>query len=472
MAATNLSETARPLALALLFLLSITGCGGRPVAPKVLLLISVDTLRADRLGAYGSELQLTPNLDRLAAESQVFTRAFAPTSFTLPSVSSLLTGRYPEEIGVLGNRSALRPAVPTLATVLRSRGWRTAAVVSNLVLKEKAGLAVGFDVYDDDLPGTEATRKWPERTAGDTTDAAIRTLESFASDRGDRLFLWVHYQDPHGPYTPPAGLRDRFLEAEQRRADGGRRLPAAVGNRGRGHLPGYQVVDGRRDVAFYRAGYDAEVHYLDREAGRLIDDVRRRGWTDECVLVFTADHGESLGENDYWFAHGDRLDDALIRVPLLIRIPGTPPRRRDDLASLVDLFPTLLAHLEGIPPESDSEGRNLFAAGAAGTDSHPYLATLGSGGPIRIGIVSDAYKLVLTQQKQSVRSELFRIGQEGVDLSSAEPERVARMHAELVERRARLRRGPGETRQQLSDEDREQLRALGYVEESEPLERD
>jgi len=465
MAAMNPPKMARTVGPALLLLFAVAGCGGDPGPPRILLLISVDTLRADRLGAYGSELSLTPHLDQLAEQSLVFSRAFAPTSFTLPSISSLLTGHYPEEVGVLENRSALGPAIPTLASVLRSRGWETAAVVSNLVLNSKSGLAAGFDHYDDDLPDTEATRKWPERRAEDTTEAAIRVLRSFASEGGERLFLWVHYQDPHGPYTPAADLRDRFIEAERRRPGGDRRLPETAGHRGRGHIPGYQVVDDRRDVAFYRAGYDAEVHSLDAAAGRLIEEVRERGWLDECLLVFTADHGESLGEHDYWFAHGDRLDDALVRIPLFIRIPGGTPGRRDDVASLVDLFPTLLATLEPTPPAIDASGRNLLAENADRIDSEPVLATLRSGGPVRFGIVSDGYRLILTPQKSGVRSELFRLEDGDRDLAELEPERVARMAEKLRERRSKMRRAPVERRRPLSEADRANLRALGYLDE-------
>jgi arylsulfatase len=459
--------TARGLILALLLLLPLAGCRDRAIAPRLLLLISVDTLRADRLGSYGSDLDLTPNLDALAAESQVFEWAYAPTSFTLPSMSSLLTGRHPEEIGVLGNRSALAPAVPTLAGALRERGWRSAAVVSNLVLRKNAGLAAGFDVYDDVLPDREATRKWPERIAADTSDAAIAVLDSFSSEGDERLFLWVHYQDPHGPYTPPEGLRERFLAAERARPDGRRRLPEATGRGGRGRIPTYQVVGESRDVAFYRAGYDAEVHYLDTEVGRLLRELAGKGLADATLVVFTADHGESLGERDYWFAHGERLGDPLVRVPLLLRVPGLPAQRRTDVASLVDLFPTLLHHLAGVPPDPEAPGRDLFAPDATASQSVPYLATLGDGHTPRFGIIEDGYKFVLAKQDDGWRGELFRLGHEGHELSRSEPERALRMREQLADLRANLRRGRPETRQRLSEEDRRNLRALGYIEESE-----
>ncbi|MFP8882391.1 MAG: sulfatase-like hydrolase/transferase, partial [Myxococcota bacterium] len=137
------------------------GCGFGSPEPRLLILITVDTLRADRLGAAGSTLGLTPHIDALAAESHYFRSVYAPTSFTLPSISSLMTGQYPEELGIASNRSALRSTIPTLASVLHEHGWRTAAVVSNFVLRRNSGLAVGFDHYDDSLPQTEAVRHWP-----------------------------------------------------------------------------------------------------------------------------------------------------------------------------------------------------------------------------------------------------------------------------------------------------------------------
>jgi len=165
----------RPSLLAARLLLAAglaSGCG-RSDAPDLLLLISVDTLRSDHLGANGSQLGATPHLDQLAAESLVFTAAYAPASHTLPSLSALMTGRYPEEVGIVSNDSTLAASVPTLASALRGAGWRTRAVVSNWVLRRSSGLASGFDVYDDTLHQREASRPMPERVAGDTTTAAL-----------------------------------------------------------------------------------------------------------------------------------------------------------------------------------------------------------------------------------------------------------------------------------------------------------
>jgi len=460
-----LSVPMRALAAAVGLSILGAGCADRRADLRLVLLISVDTLRADHLGAYGHDLDLTPRIDELAEKSQIFEWAFAPTSFTLPSVASLLTGRYPQEIGIRSNRSALQTSIPTLATVLKSRGWRTAAVVSNLVLNTKSGLARGFETYDDDLPDREVTWKWPERNAEDTTRAAIGILDGFSGDRGERLFLWVHYQDPHGPYTPPDGWRDRFLAAERARPDGDRRLPPESGHRGRGHLPGYQSVAGRRDVAFYRAGYDAEIHHLDGEVGRLLDRVRSRGFDASSLIVFTADHGESLGENDYWFAHGDRLDDVLVRIPLMIRVPSAAPRLRSDVVSLVDLFPTILARLFEDLPETPIAGRDLLAADAMKRETEPLLATLDSGGPRRVGIVAAGHKLVVTQAGRTSRRELYRLGAEDEDLASVDPQRLEQMSDALRHRFEALHGPVGETRRTLDERDRENLRSLGYLDD-------
>jgi arylsulfatase len=453
----------RHLLPTLVIALASIGCDGEPPV-DVLLLVTVDTLRADHLGAYGSRRELTPHLDALARESEVFSAAYAPAPFTLPSVTGLLTGRYPEALGVVSNASAVPPSAPTLATELRRHGWRTAAVVSNLVLRRTAGLDLGFDLYDDDQPQREAVRKWPERVAASTTDAALRALDALLEQPGAKLFLWVHYVDPHGPYTPPDGLRDRYLQEEREAFDGGRRLPiGARATQGLGALPTYQVVDRRQDVAFYRAGYAGEVRYADREIGRLLDGLTARGLDERALIVFTADHGESLGENDFWFNHGDFLTEHLVRVPLLVRRPGVAPRRRHDVVSLVDLYPSLLAHLEGAAVDDSYPGRDLLARGADRSDSVPYLATLRGGRHTRFGIVRRDRKLVLSKQRDgSWDTQLFRRGEDDVDLSGILAQEAETLRGELVA--VRERSGTvAEARQELSVEERAQLEALGYV---------
>ncbi len=428
--------------------------------PRVLLLVTVDTLRADHLGAYGSELRLTPHLDALADESLVFEAAYAAAPLTVPSIASLLTGRLPEELGIRSNESALPAGEPTLATDLRERGWRTAAVVSNFVLRKGSGLARGFDRYDDALPQREAVRRWPERSARDATDVALDLLDACA---GGRCFVWVHYQDPHGPYDPPPGRRERQLPRASQAADAARRLPVAADHAGIGAIPAYQYLGGRRDVAFYRAGYRGEVEYVDQEIGRLLAGVRERGLEASAVVVFAADHGESLGERDVWFAHGEHLTDEQVRVPLLLRVPGRAPARRSDVATLVDLRPTLLQLLEGSRP-AGAAGRDLFAPGAGRAASRPYLATLLGSGARRFALVDAGHKLVLSEDPGGERAELYRLGREDHDLAAASPELLGSLRERLASVRQALVTPPDETPQALSAEERARLRALGYQE--------
>jgi arylsulfatase A-like enzyme len=453
----------RTAAAALLAAAGAPGCAG-DAPPRLCILLSVDTLRADRLGAFGSERDLTPRLDALAAESTVFRAAYAPASFTLPSIAALLTGRYPEELGVRNNHAVLGDSVPTLASELAARGWRTHAVVSNWVLRREAGLARGFGRFDDTLPDSEEGRNMPERGAAATTDALLRELDACTGSPGARCFLWGHYQDPHGPYTPPGDLRHRYLERERAVPGARRKLPVRAGTAGIGGIPNYQFLRGRREIAWYRAGYDGEIRHTDEEIGRLLDAVDERGLAEEAVVVFAADHGESLGEDDYWFSHGMLLSDALVRVPLLVRVPGRAPAQRDDVVALVDLFPTLLRLLTGEAPDASLPGRDLLGPDAARQEGRAYLAALGGSKQARHGLVEGPYKLVLTRTSDGWREELHLRGRESVNLAPGDAERTQSLRERLEGLRERYASRATAPARELSARDRERLEALGYSE--------
>lgn len=447
-------------AAALVAFLGLAACA--PPSPRLFVLITVDTLRADHVGAFGSDRGLTPNLDALARESVVFTEAYSATSLTLPSISALLTGRHPEELGLQNNESAVPEDVPSLGSVLRAHGWRTAAVVSNFVLRASSGLATGFDVFDDEFPQREAVRKWPERVASETTDAFLGTLDACTIGHDVPCFVWVHYQDPHGPYTPPASERDAHLERERQLPDGRLQLPVQrSGESGRGAIPRYQYLDGQREVAFYRAGYAAEVAYMDREVGRLWEGIRSRGLERQTLLVFSADHGEALGEAQYWFAHGEHLMDPFVRVPLFIRDPRTSPTRRDDPVAAVDLYPTVLALL-GIEPPGPARGRDLLAPGAASQPSTAYMATLGAGSVRRFALVEGDYKFIVSLEDDIWHGQLFRRGDESTNLAAPAPQIAGALRKRLAQVQSELELRT-ETHQDLTPEDLEALRALGYL---------
>jgi len=354
------SRVSRPLYLALL-LLSPLACGPAQPAPAgaSFILITCDTLRADHLGFLGHPRPTSPNLDALAQESHVFERAWSTAPLTGPALSALLTGRPPEELGLVDNRVWLSSAAETLAEQARAAGLDTAAVVSNWVLRARpdgGGVAQGFAHFDDDMRSLEASRPdLKERLAADTTDAALAWLATRTDGRP--FFLWVHYQDPHGPYTPPAECLAPFAR------DAGSEAPLAVSpnQKGRGLLPQYQAVDDERRPDVYRQRYEAEIRYFDRELGRLLAALRADGHLARATLAFTADHGESLGEHGWYFTHGQTLQRELVQVPLLVRPPAgvAGPLRHAQPVSHLDLLPTALVAL-GLPAR-ELRGVDLLA---------------------------------------------------------------------------------------------------------------
>lgn len=444
--------------LAAILLLS---CAEEAAPPQHLFLITCDTLRADHLGSYGSDGGLTPNLDALARQSVRFTTAYAPAPYTLPSIAGMMTSRHPDEVGIRTNLSRLDARAITLASELSRQGWRTAAVVSNFILRRTSGLSHGFEEYDDRLPQKEAARGLVERTAGATTNAALEMLDRFLTEDPQHLFLWVHYQDPHGPYTPPEELRAQYLPAEERRPDGRRKLRVGRTKRGLGQIPHYQYLAPHRDVAFYRAGYAGEVRYMDRELGRLLSALAERHLDERSAVVFAADHGEGLGEDDYWFAHGEYLNQPAVRVPLMIRAPGLAPEARDQVASLLDVAPTVAA-LFDVAFEGKPRGIDLL--GPAPDDRVVYLMTQAPAATLtRVGIVGDAYKLLRTLRGRRRVDRVLRLPGEAPDDGRGAGERRAALTLQLdrVYREPAPRASSEEKR--LSEEERDSLRSLGYL---------
>ena len=219
------------------------------------------------------------------------------------------------------------------------------------------------------------------------------------------------------------------------------------------------MVDDRRDVAFYLAGYAGEVEYVDAQIARLLGGVEQRVPRTATTTVFTADHGESLGEDDYWFAHGAFLSDALVRVPLLIRDLAVAPGVRDDIVSLIDLMPTLLARFDVDAPDA-LRGRDLLAPGADAVAGRAYLANLMGSADKRWGWVEDGHVYVHEQPRRGPERSTLRTLQDASPID--EPDRLARMQAELSRFRSSLR-VQEEVQQHLSERDLEMLRRLGYV---------
>jgi len=361
-----------------------------------------------------------------------------------------MTGRLPEELGLGDNRSVLSGAATTLAERAAAKGVPTAAVVSNWVLRRRselgdAGVQQGFIDFDDRMESPEANRPdLKERNAHDTTEAALAWLDTHPQER--RFFLWVHYQDPHGPYTPPPECLAPFEPGSEPE------LQVGTDQRGHGVLPMYQVVDSERRPAAYRARYEAEIRYFDRELGRLLAGLRERGLLERALLVFTADHGESLGEHGYYFSHGQNLHQELVHVPLLLRPPGgaKQARRVAAPASHLDLYPTILDAL-GVAP-GETRGLDLLAADPPGERVLPQTlrgAWSATGAGHRLIVEQGAPQLF----------DLAADPHEEHDLATESPELVrtlANAHRAFAERLAMKPLEPAK-----ETEERE-LHALGY----------
>ena len=305
-----------------------SGPKGNPDRPNILL-ISVDTLRADHLGLYGYERSTSPRIDEWFARGRVYERAYSTEASTSPSVVSMLTGMLPQEHGVRLHYQRLAADVVTVPQMLGASDYQTAAIVSNIVLTSEAmGLDRHFDYYDD-FVDEKSYRAIYERGARPTTDAAIRWLDLHA-DLERPHFLWLHYIDPHGPYRPPPFKPTEFSHAVELKIDAHR-------------VPRYQHEPGVRDGREYIDRYDEEIAYTDREIGRLLDEYVSRGLAENTLVIFTADHGESMMEHERWFTHGYQVYEEIIRVPLAITGPGIGALRVSEPVSNMDVAPTILA---------------------------------------------------------------------------------------------------------------------------------
>jgi arylsulfatase A-like enzyme len=298
------------------------------------ILISFDTLRADHVGAYGSDLPTTPHLDQLATEGVVFDDVFAAYPSTTASHMTMLTGLYPVSHGMVVAGRLLPPKLPSLATVLGARGWRTGAVTEDGMLRADAGFSNGVSFYREIVKSEELGKE--SRVAASTFDAAIRWIAAHADER---FFLFLHTYVVHWPYEPPA----EFDVFETWRHDG-IETPLA-------DAPPIQQL---------RHRYAGEARFGDALFGRLQTELARLGLADRTLVVVTSDHGEEFGEHGGW-SHSHTLYDEVLHVPLIFWAPhalGTP-RRVAGPASLADLMPTVLDVLD-VPAPPGVEGRSLL----------------------------------------------------------------------------------------------------------------
>ena len=421
--------------------------------PPSIILISVDTLRPDHLGCYGYGRDTSPAVDGFADESLRFERCFAQAPTTRPSCGAIITGFLPHEIRIFSNRYALPAGLTTVAELLRDHGYRTLGVVSNFVLTGGSGFEQGFDYYDDQMDELELVRGVPERIAEHTTDTAIGLLKLHHKDR---LFMWIHYQDPHGPYAPPAPFDAMFVDPDLEAIE----IEVNSTESGIGGIPTYQRLGEHRDFNYYVSQYDGEIRYFDEHFKRLIDTLKELDLYDTALIIFTSDHGEGMGERDYYFAHGEFVYDTLIRVPLVVRL-GTELRGVErEPAQTLDIVPTIL-DAAGVTPGEGYRGSSLVDEIGPGR-------TIFSEMPGKYALIQDDLKLIYHDDATGYM--LFdAAGDPGEtrDLvrDAGYGPRIESMARDLAEIRREdyLSGRVSSKKPRLSKDEKDKLKALGYV---------
>ncbi|HET9766812.1 MAG TPA: sulfatase [Thermoanaerobaculia bacterium] len=453
----------RSVALTIAAVLAVGGCERRPEQPRNVVVLLVDTLRADHLSLYGYRRPTSPALDRLAAEATVFDRARAQATCTFPSVNSILTSRYPSAfLGQPGSAIGIPADIPTLAQMLRARGFRTGAVSASSVVRATrsrrnptGGYGAGFEVFDESCEG---------RAAGCVT----RRGRELAARFGEPFFLYLHFMEPHAPYEPPRPYRRQFAAA---------RLPAPRFVRRGDPTPiqrmlysdGPKVTLDSGSVGHLVDLYDDEVRYWDEEAAVFVDGLRRHGLLDRTLLVVLADHGEDLLDHGHW-GHCRSLFTSTTWTPLLLRGPAVARGRRvRAVVQNLDVVPTVLDLLR-LPAPAGLEGRSLRPLLAGEGEVSPAAATPGgrrrfafsSIGTLR-SVDDGSFTLITDLRSNEVRLFGAADPAQQTDLAAARPQEAARLRTILD---VWMRRVEGERKASATagEESLQRLRALGYLE--------
>ncbi len=431
----------------------LAACGAGPPdetpesrRPNVVLYV-VDTVRADRLGVYGYEKPTSPRLDAFATTAVLFENAYAQSSWTRPAVASLFTGLLPPAHRTVGRRSVLPEDVTTLAEILAANGYEGMGLARNPNVGRAFGFAQGFARFRSE-----------DRERDETMLDRVRSWLDERQSADRPFFLFLHAIDPHGPYDPAPEFEEMFdagaAPEEYRTVRYLLRL-----NRGEA-APGPGTAEALSRL------YDAEVAQNDRAFGELLDELEIRGLGDDTAVVHVSDHGEEFAEHGRW-EHGLSLYEEVLRVPLVMRLPGVAPRRVEAPAQHVDVLPTLLGYLGIEAPPTD--GRDLLSAGRRGDPPPDVYSHLDVDGHRAAAVIRGRYKLVLPRSpSQGTDPMLFDLDVdpgELEDLAADRPDVVERMLVLLAERNlaAAVESAEEIEDDQLDEDARRRLRALGYV---------
>jgi arylsulfatase A-like enzyme len=433
------------------------------------LLITIDTLRADHVGLYGYDRDTTPRIDALGERGVVFDEAYTYWPKTRGSFVAIMTGRLAAQSGYGRTHPLLLDFNPTLADTLRETGYETAAIVDNPNVAASLGYAKGFDRYRETWEEESLVTEMDRARA--ITEDGVRFLEGARPDQP--FLLWLHYVNPHAPYTPPPPFNTAFLDDE---ALAGPPLEPVEGFFGGVHRR--WEVSGS-PLGYYVAQYDGEIAAVDAEVGRVLDALASSAVRESTIVVLTSDHGESLGEHDYYFEHGANLYDPCMRVPLVVAGPGLEKGHRTEvLATTLDLVPTILDAVKvSYPP--GLWGQSLLAA-ARGEPSTDRDRLYGQNDRNQLGSWDARFKIVAVPAEKGFRYHLYDRQEdpgETEDAGPRMPDRLAAERRELMDFRARIDEIGKRTRrllegrsgeEHLSPEACEKLKAMGYIQQACP----
>jgi arylsulfatase A-like enzyme len=419
-------------------------------------LVTIETFRADHAGLYGYDRATTPNLARIAAQGAVFRNHSPQAPFTRPSLSSLVTSRYPVSLGITENVPPLPPEANTVAEMFADNGYVTGGFVAQFLLSAHYGFNQGFHSFYNHPNDTPASRVFQD------------LLPWIDAHTADNTFTWMHLFDPHGPYHPqiPKFQGDAIWQADTRS------LTAGTGKLTGPFIPGYVLDPGDLERRHYVANYDSEIASVDQKVGELIDKLTTLGLADRSMVIITADHGESMTDHDRWFCHGSLYEHDL-HVPLVVWAPGRvkPGTVVEARTTHLDLVPTMLdyAGAKAPPGLKGKSLRGLLDGGTAPTQAYS-VAVVGEGEEEQVAIGSDSpLKVIVDHSGNAV--EAYDLAKDPNELVNVATTRKAEVDPIVTGWRAWMatqladdeRAKPAPTRT-MSEEEEEKLRALGYVE--------
>lgn len=443
----------------------LAGILGSGYAPRIasgqdkpnIVFITIDALRADHLGCYGYHRDTSPNMDALARNSILFKNFFTVVPKTGPSMTTFFTGKYIQNHGVVGNQMEWNSSIQPFMELM-PKEYKKAAIVANTILLGSKGYDRGFDIYaynDDE----ELTLK------------AIHWLDTFFN-RACNFFLWLHYLDPHGPYKPPAEfheifVNDQYYDASRKVTLDYTPIKGYSKNTGLGVVPAYQRLGDINEVDYYVAQYDAEIKHIDSEVGKLLSFLEQKKQMDNTIIIISADHGESLGENNYYFEHGMLVNESSIHIPLIISHPEVREHLAvNSLLQNTDLAPTILgeigsefsAEIDGVDFSEAYHNRKPdyrvrdFIYSCTPHEYPDFFETIRTATGKLIRTNEDAYSFFnIAKDKFETEDTFSEAGRDSIGESMSLMENFGKRHMKSASKTT------------LSEEEVEKLKALGYI---------